>query len=185
MSQAIDDREISCDLPRIPPLGLRSDLKTSTALVQAARLFSKVSRELSISRIVQDLPEVTIKLVSELHEAVQNIHTLASSDRDRPRPLSFNQSVQQEYLPLQFSYWGLLCQLHGTFLYPWVTDALQRAIEGKMKNNQDPNDKRRWSSRHVALGDQIETSSSILAEACRSLVLTTKSIILDATSSKT
>lgn len=169
------------------PLGTRQDRRFTTALVHYTRLFSAVSKELSISRVLRTSPEVLIATVNNLHQAAVSLHE--SQPPEYRLDMKWDPASRVgglSYLPLQFNFWGLLCHIHSIFLYPWANDLIERTYAGHIKtsdaNTAGTHQQQAWQTK---LREQMKVSSEILAAASRKIILTTRAIPVMAGSPKT
>lgn len=162
---AIEDDDITCQLPTIVVLESAMDLDVLTAYVQHAQISSMISRRLFSAKSFQQSPSALIQTAQELSQRLQHW-------RDSlPAMLQTNKIIKSAELPrnvqvlhvvkVRFLYCGSLMAIHTIFAYPWIS-----AMFGNSQNQ--------------ALGNQILISSNSIAEAARSLILAVRYINIDA-----
>ncbi|MCJ1299227.1 hypothetical protein MMC08_002019 [Hypocenomyce scalaris] len=164
---AIDDDDISCQVPNTVVPGSAMDLDVLTAYVQHAQLSSMISRRLLSVKSFQQSPSVLIQTVQELGQRLQHW-------RDSlPPVLQMNRIIKSAELPrniqvlhvvkIRFLYCGSLMAIHTVFAYPWIS-----ALFGNAQTQ--------------AVRNQIAISSNAVAEGARSLILAVRSISVDVAS---
>lgn len=162
---AIDDDDITCQIPNTVTPGGAMDLDVLTAYVQHAQISSMISRRLLSAKSFQQSPSVLVQTAQELSQRLQHW-------RDSlPPMLQTDKIIKSAELPrnvqvlhvirVRFLYCGSLMAIHTVFAYPWIS-----AMFG---NNQSQ-----------ALRNQIVVSSNSVAEAARSLILAVKYVSIDA-----
>ncbi|KAJ9608967.1 hypothetical protein H2200_006738 [Cladophialophora chaetospira] len=154
---AIDDRNVSTLIPTSIPTGSSIQLHLHTIGVRHARIQSRVSRELlsfkalslpagELIRLVTDFSAELKQLVAEMPHEFE-ISTLATSSHSKRRVT--------QILYVHFSIWGTLMAVHAHFFYPWMASRFTKGT-----NTASPE-----------IENQIVSSSAIVAEAARQILL--------------
>ena len=165
--KAIDDDDISCQVPTSVVPGSAMDLDVLTAYVQHAQISSTISRKLASARAFQQSPSVLVQTVQDLSQQLQHW-------RDSlPLFLQTERAIRSAELPrnvqvlhvvkIRFLYYGSLMAIHPIFAYPWIC-----AMFGNVQTQ--------------ALRNQIPISSNAVAQAARNLILAVRYISIDAAS---
>ena len=163
--QAIDDNDISCQIPtRIAP-GSTIDIDVFTSLIQHAQISSQISTRLMSVKAFQQTPTALIETVSDLSNQLQSWRDslspiLDSGMQNKPPDLSpTTRSLQ--IVHLNYAYYGSLMAIHTIFSYPWISDIF--GID------QSP-----------AFRNQVSVSSSIVADAARNIILKARYVEINA-----
>ena len=164
---AIDDDDISCQVPTSVVTGSAMDLDVLTAYVQHAQISSMISRKLLSAKSFQQSSSVFIRTVQELSQRLQHWR------ESLPPVLQMNKPIKSAELPrnvqvlhvvkIRFLYCGSLMAIHTVFAYPWISAMFGNAQTQAVRN-------------------QIAASSNAVAEGARSLILAVRYISIDAAS---
>lgn len=158
--KAIDDDDISCQIPtRVPP-NSRDSLEFCTLSTKHAKISSQIAKRCSTVAAYRQTPEQIIRTVCELDQQLREwCGTIPLSMRPGavfdPSTLPTNfQLVHVIYL--HYSYFGSLISIHSIFTYPWSV---------MLDRDKSPQ-----------LREQLNLSTEIVADASRSIILMTKYI---------
>lgn len=153
---AIDDDNVSAQIPWIVPSGSNIDLQSLSIAAKHAKLHSQMSRQLLSFKALSMSTTDLIKSVNQYHDQLNHlledmpaafrIGTLA-----RP-PCSNRQLIQLLYL--HFSIYGSLMAVHAHFFYPWMISRLTTDVQDD------------------ALVAQVASSAATVADAARKIILT-------------
>jgi hypothetical protein len=165
--KAIDDDDISCQIPISVVPGSAMDLDVLTAYTQHAQISSLISRKLASAKAFQQSPSVLVQTVQELSQQLQHwrdtLPLFLQTDRaikgaELPRNIQVLHVVK-----IRFLYYGSLMAIHTIFAYPWIS-----AMFGNVQTQ--------------VLRNQISMSSNTVAEAARNLILAVRYTSIDAAS---
>jgi hypothetical protein len=165
--KAIDDDEISCQIPTTNARGCSVDVALFTSIIKHAQISSQISRRLGSVRALQGISSQLIETIDDLSKQLQRWYDdlpayqkLKVGRNTAPTP----STTRFDYLMyLHTAYHGSLMSIHTIFSYPWVG-----AIFG---NEKSP-----------AFRAQTLSSTRELAEAARNIILTTKYLGIDGAS---
>ena len=164
---AIDDDDITCQVPSSVVAGSAMNLEVLTAYVHHAQISSMISRKLASAKAFQNSPSVLIQTVQELSQQLQHWRDSLPLFLQMERPIRSAElppNVQVLHVvKIRFLYNGSLMAIHPTFAYPWIS-----AMFGSGQNQ--------------ALRNQISISSNAVASAARSLILAVRYINIDVAS---
>jgi len=152
---SIDDENMSAQIPTVVPLNSTIQLESLSISHRHAKLHSQISRQLlsfkslsmSTAELITAITHYHTQLKGLLEEipAEFKIGTLA-------RPLHSTRRLIQ-ILYLHFAIYGSLMAVHAHFFYPWMTSRLANG------------------GHNATLEAQIFSSSSIVADAARKIIL--------------
>ena len=164
---AIDDDDITCQVPNSVVAGSAMNLEVLTAYVHHAQISSMISRKLASAKAFQKSPSVLIQTVQDLSQQLQHWRDSLPLFLQMERPIRSTElppNVQVLHVvKIRFLYNGSLMAIHPTFAYPWIS-----AMFG--------------SGQSQALRNQISISSNAVASAARSLILAVRYINIDVAS---
>ena len=152
----MDDEVMNCDIPTSAPLNFSMHFSGYTILIKLHRLCSLVWNSLSSAKAFRKKPEELIQTVDDLDhrirllaEEIEKLVPLKSAlDPSRlPENLSLTMA-----LAIQFTYFGLLFDIHTTLTYPWSRGIISLR-------------------QHPSFRLQVERSYSVVAKASRDIIL--------------
>ncbi|KAF2491273.1 hypothetical protein BU16DRAFT_564980 [Lophium mytilinum] len=162
---AIDDDEITCEFPTIAPNGKEIHVKLFTSLIEHAQISSSTMRSLSRTKAAQRSPAELISTVEKLDRRLYSWY------QSIPESLRLDLTVKKSNLPegiqlehllyIHLAYHGSLISIHSFLGYPW------NLIGFASDSSRD-------------LTERMESSTRIVAEASRNLILATRDISIDA-----
>lgn len=165
--QAIDDDDISCQIPSTIVPGSTIDIEMFTQAVKHAQIASQISKKLGSVSAFRRSTEEVIETVKVLDQQLQQWREdLPPSLRigNSKAPLILSGSRNREcILYLHFAYYGSLMAIHTIFTYPWIA-----VIFGTDSTK--------------AFRDQVSISTETVAEAARNIILTTRHIEINVAS---
>lgn len=165
--QAIDDDDISCQIPTKTPPNSSIDIDIFTCAIKHAQIASLISKKLAS---VSAFRSTTAEMLEAIHSLDQKLQEW----RDQlPQGLQINNPTKAldtcgsrnivNIYHLHFAYYGSLMAIHMVLVYPWIA-----AI---FSNDQVQ-----------AFRDQVSVSSETVAQAARSIILLTRHLHVDAAS---
>jgi Fungal specific transcription factor domain len=165
LSQIIDDDEISSQLPTITLPGSSLNLKYCNTLISLAQLSSLAAKRLSSVQAFRTGAELLVKSVADLGEQLtalkRSIEPILSFDfSSNFGRATFGMSPKQ-IIYLQYSYFNTALNIHTFLTCPWIWGLL-------------------GSTPHLSLRSQLEKSTQIVAEICRTAIVATEHIHFDA-----
>ncbi|KAF2812009.1 uncharacterized protein BDZ99DRAFT_560742 [Mytilinidion resinicola] len=162
---AIDDDEITCVLPTLAPNGREIHVQLFTSFIEHAQISSSTMRHLSRAKSGQRSPAELVstveKLDRRLHSWYQSIPAALRLDLPFKKSNLPDGAQLEHLLYLHFAYHGSLISIHSFFGYPWNLIGFA-------------------SDSSTDLRERMESSTRIVAEASRNLVLATRDISIDA-----
>jgi hypothetical protein len=166
-TQAIDDDDISCQIPTRIVHGSTIDIEIFTHAIKHAQIASLISKKLgSVSafrRNTEDLFEAVRILDQQLQQWRHELPASLQIGNSRT-PLNLSGSRNRDcVLYLHFAYYGSLMAIHTIFTYPWIA-----VIFGT-------------DSTH-AFREQVSVSTETVAQAARNIILTTRHIEINVAS---
>ena len=164
----IDSDHTTCEIPTTVHPGSTIDLEMLTYIIQTCQFYARVSKQLLTTRALHEPPEKMLSLVRQFDVQLQ------SWKESMPSQLQPTDFLKQFKMPRTMrllglmtahcSFYDLLMVVHSIFMYPWVIDSFS--------GNADPKVARRIKA-------QIITSSHLVANAARSLIVITRSLDMD------
>ncbi|KIW31163.1 uncharacterized protein PV07_02832 [Cladophialophora immunda] len=158
---AINDDEISCQIPTVAPAGAPASIQYPTSLVKLAQMTSRVARVFSNVQNWNKSPDVLADTVEKLH--AQHVET-EKSLQDLVNPeiplenanLPLHMSLQQACF-VRLTYFNTTLDIHTALTNPWS-----------------------HLRQHPTIHAQVQKSTEIVARTVRATMLTTQSIRIDA-----
>ncbi|KAJ5772296.1 fungal-specific transcription factor domain-containing protein [Penicillium odoratum] len=162
---ALDDDEISCEMPKEIPDGSTLDIAVMTAAIEHARICAKISKRLLSVQAFNESPTSLSETIDQLEEELRLWRNSLPNNLTFPKQndhrLSNNSyQLKANILRLHCSYWSSIITLHAIFHYPWICSAV---------THQKP-----------FFEDRIFKSSARSAEASRQILSTLRDFWLDA-----
>lgn len=153
---AIDDELVSTHLPAAVSTGSHIDIQTLNIAHRHAQIQSQITRQLLSFKALSMSAKDRIDSIAYFQDQLQQLL------RDMPPELKIGTLARPNYstcrlvntLYIHFSVYGSLMAINTHFFYPWMTSNM---------HGDDYND---------MIERQIASSSSIVAEAARKLILT-------------
>lgn len=160
----INDDDIDCSLPE--PVTGQPSIRTDFFhhVIRHAQISSSIIGQLTTAKARRRKPNQTIETVNEIHRRLKAWYeTVPEALRFRgSQPVLASSGIHTSHLTyLHLSYHGSLAAIHSVLAYPWDVAGLE-------------------SGSDLDLQPQIETSAQVLAEAARSIILTTKYLHISA-----
>ncbi|KAJ5746512.1 hypothetical protein N7520_011694 [Penicillium odoratum] len=156
---AIDDEEISCEIPSKKVDGSTMDLDFFTYAIRHAQLSSQISHQLLSAKALRFGPTSLIDRVKNMLQRLEMLQrTLPAHlkiDSAKGNALSPSAIRYDHIMYLHDAYYGSLMAIHSLFSYPWIW------LLDNMENN-------------VAVQSQMAASSVALAEAARNIILASR-----------
>ncbi|KEF62709.1 uncharacterized protein A1O9_00682 [Exophiala aquamarina CBS 119918] len=160
---AIDDSNISCEIPKVAPPGSTINVQQLTHMIKAALLSQRISHQLCSVVAFRRNPSDLMKLADELYGEVE---AWKENVKDFPPPGKAPQAGVEHpnrsplhMLNLQYMYYAAIQSVYAIFGSPWISSIL-----GMDKNP---------FYREVA-----STKASKVVDAARSLIMATRSLRL-------
>jgi hypothetical protein len=169
--QAIDDDNISCQVPTAIAPGSTINIEIFTHIIKHAQISSLISKNLMSVRAMRSFQQDPTQLLSTVNEMNRQLENFRDSLPAYLRPgAPIKQSSEGLSLPrfihiiyLHFAYYGSLMATHILLFYPWISARF-------ITENSD------------AFRSQIAISSNTVAEAARNIILTARYIDVDVAS---
>ena len=167
--QAIDDDDISCQIPVSICPGSTIDIQAFTAVIRHARISSRISKTLLSVKAFQQPPNTLLETALELHQHLQHWRSslpAAMQPGDHVRTLQV--SPYTKLLPsilIHYSYYGSLMAIHTIFAYPCISATLFGHDCGGSK-----------------IQNQIKSSSKTIAGAAANIILIARSLEINSAS---
>ncbi|KAL5314332.1 hypothetical protein ACEPPN_018758 [Leptodophora sp. 'Broadleaf-Isolate-01'] len=157
-ASAIDDDDISCHLPTTVQMGSYSHLDFGIYIIKHAQISSRIAKGFSTVQAYRQSPKDIVKTACDLDKQLRDWRDtlppfMQPGNAIKCSDLPANLTVVH-VLYLHYAYFGSLIAIHSTFTYPW---------SGMFGND-----------RSALLRNQINTSTTITAEASRNIILATK-----------
>ncbi|EXJ53348.1 uncharacterized protein A1O5_13419 [Cladophialophora psammophila CBS 110553] len=141
------------------------NLQYFSILIRLARLSSLVSKRLSTIRAYQQGAELLVRSVAELDEQLNVLKRSVDPILVLDSPIKLNRPpagmTLQQLMYLRYGFFNVTLDIHTALTYPW-----SRGMLGLTP--------------HVALRNQVEKSTQMVAETCRNAILATEHIHFDA-----
>ncbi|OCL02150.1 hypothetical protein AOQ84DRAFT_349537 [Glonium stellatum] len=158
---AIDDDDISCQIPTTTPEGSAINFDFFIQIIKHAQITSAIAKELSSVKASKQPPEVIIEKAHELDQRLRDWKDNIPPHLKPELPFRFAYLLPGTHLYhivyLHFAYYGSLIAIHSVFTYPWNSSGFTR----------NPTS---------AIRDQISASTQIVVDASRKIILATKFI---------
>jgi Fungal specific transcription factor domain len=163
--QAIEDDDITCELPTTARTGSAMNVRYARALIMLSQLMSTATRTLANIQTARPGDQIVLETVFDLNERADRLRqslepVIRLNDPIDPGELPFDLTLQQ-IVYLHYTFYNTLIYIHATLGCPWG-QALLRPVP------------------HSLLHQQIQESSQILAGVCRKAILTTEHIHFNA-----
>ncbi|KAJ5585689.1 fungal-specific transcription factor domain-containing protein [Penicillium hetheringtonii] len=129
---AVDDDEISCEIPNELPGGDRSDVDMAIAAIEHARICAKISKQLVSTRAFSQSPESLFNIMETLENKLQMWRNSLPDHLSLPKqneslPVRNSRQCRPDILRLHYTYWGSVITLNANFYYPWISSLLVRS----------------------------------------------------------
>lgn len=161
--QALDDDEISCEIPSAVPEGSTIEIDVFTAAIKHARICADMIKQLLSVKAFKQQPEVLFenmdKLENRLEEWRMSLPNYLTFPVNSNAP-GILYRTRANALRLHFIYQGSIIALHANFHYPWICSVLLMRKE-------------------VHFRDRISQSSARAAEASRQILSVLRSSTFD------
>ncbi|OQV03055.1 Fungal specific transcription factor domain-containing protein [Cladophialophora immunda] len=164
---AIDDDNISCEIPRQAPPGSTIDVKFFTDAVKAARLASDMGSRLCSVQALRQNPAEIIEAANDIRRKAEEWREGVGADFQTPgKPIQLA-LLRPNMRPLHIIYLQVMYYLgiqsnYAIFAFPWVGSIL-------------------GLDKHPHFQEQAAIRATQVAEAARMLILIAKSMHIDAT----
>jgi hypothetical protein len=163
-AQAVDDDEISSEIPNEFPDGSRSGIGMAVAAIEHARICAKISKQILSARAFNQSPEALFNVMETLEKKLQMWRKTLPDHLTLPKQkhsllLRKYDQRRTEILRLHYLYWGSVIALNANFHYPWISSLLARS--------------------ESFFEDRLVKSSTRAAEASREILSTLKDTELD------
>jgi hypothetical protein len=165
--QALDDDDISCQIPTKAPPNSPIDIDIFTCAIKHAQIASLISKKLSSVSAFRRTTAEMLETVRSLDQKLQDWrdqlpHGLQIKSPTKALEACGSRNIVSIY-HLHFAYYGSLMAIHMVLVYPWIT-----AI---------------FSIDQVqAFRDQVSVSTEAVAQAARSIILLTRHLHVDVAS---
>ncbi|OAL46312.1 hypothetical protein IQ07DRAFT_546322 [Pyrenochaeta sp. DS3sAY3a] len=164
---AIDDDDIDCDLPTLAPGGNQNILAFMRCAIQHAQISSAILKGLMTTKARRQPLQQIAKMVHQYDQQLRMWYanvpfafkTRTGGDLRAQTPLGLHVN---HLMYVELAYHGVLAIVHCIIGHPW--------------NINSPSDQT-----DTVLQDQISLSNNRMAEASRSIILLTRSIVIDST----
>ncbi|KAJ5756857.1 fungal-specific transcription factor domain-containing protein [Penicillium manginii] len=161
---AVDDDEISSEIPNEFPDGSRSGIGMAVAAIEHARICAKISKQILSARAFNQSPEALFNVMETLEKKLQMWRKTLPDHLTLPKQkhsllLRKYDQRRTEILRLHYLYWGSVIALNANFHYPWISSLLARS--------------------ESFFEDRLVKSSTRAAEASREILSTLKDTELD------
>lgn len=168
MQQAMDDDEISCQVPQNALDGFSGNIVYCHTLIELMRLSSTAKKRLSSAHALRQAPRQLIETVCDLNKRLQELK-LSTQHRFRlDSPLEVSQLpigiTLRQAQSLQYHYFCLVLDINTPLAYPWS------GIYAYAKQD-------------TAASALFDASWDAVAQVSRSAILATRQIRVDASCS--
>jgi hypothetical protein len=164
-AQAVDDDDISCQIPVEAPPGSTINVEVFTHIIKHAQVSSQISKRLMSVKAFQQTPTALMETVNLLDaqlkqwkESLPPFLEPSSSFKSTSLPPNVR---QLHVILIHYAYYGSLMAIHTIFAYPWIL-----AIIG--------------SDQSQMIREQEILSSNTIADAARNIIRTTRYCEIDA-----
>ncbi|KIW98761.1 uncharacterized protein Z519_00424 [Cladophialophora bantiana CBS 173.52] len=165
---AIDDDEISCQIPSESCPGSTLDVEAFMYLIQHSQISSQVSKRLMSVKAFQQPPNTLLETVAQLdHQLREWRDSLPAKLRPDDRLRSLQVPGDARYFPtilMHYAYYGSLMAIHTIFAYPWVYSTIF------------------GNDRGIVTQDQVIFSSNTVAEAARNIIIIARGLEINGAS---
>ncbi|KAJ9614387.1 hypothetical protein H2200_002523 [Cladophialophora chaetospira] len=165
---AIDEDNISCQIPTSIAPGSTIDIQFLTLMVQHSQISARICRQLLSVSAFQESPAVMMERMVELSRQLEDWKSSIPPPLQpgvAPDASGFRSTRDVNCaLSIHFAYYGSMTAIHTIFFFPWIS----------VTCGIDPRD-----ARH---GSQIVESTKVVADAARQIIRATRAIDIDATS---
>lgn len=163
---AIDDDNISCQVPSKLPPGSLANLEILAAMVRHAQISSRISKRLMSVKAFQQSPTELLATILELQiELEQFRESLPLEWRPgipiRPSEGYASSPRLTQILYLHFAYYGSIIATNVLLTYPWIS--------GRFGSELD-----------LSVHGQDHLSSSTVADAARNIIMSTRALDINA-----
>ena len=167
VNQTIDDDEISCRVPHLAPSGEFVNVTFCTIYIKLCQILSRASKRLSSARALRQSKEELVKAITELDQEIASFKLSIKDITTLDEPLDLAKLPAGftigQITWIHFLYYSLMLDIHVPLTCPWFHDPT---------NNQEV----------MPFLDQVERSSSIVANSARAAILATRFVELDVNS---
>ncbi|CZR52471.1 uncharacterized protein PAC_02348 [Phialocephala subalpina] len=157
-ASAIDDDDISCHLPTTIPMGSGNNLEYSTYIIKHAQISSQIGKGFGTVQAYRQSPKDIVKTACDLDQQLRDWRDTLPPAVQPGNVINCSELpanlTMMHVLYLHYAYFGSLIAVHSTFTYPW---------SGMFGRDQS-----------ASLRNQINISTTIIAEASRNIILATK-----------
>lgn len=161
----INNQDITCEIPKTVHTGSTIDLEMFTYIIQTVQFYDQISTELLSTRALHETPEKMLSLVTQFDLRLQMWKESLPSQLQPPDFLKqFRMPNDMRALGLMMthcSFYDLIIGIHSTFLYPWVIDSFCGHLTAELA---------------LKIKEQVDTSSHLVANAARSLIVIARSL---------
>lgn len=164
----INDDDITCKIPTTVYPGSKIDIEMFTYTIETCRLYDQVNKQLIAIRALHEPPA---KMLSFVGRFDKQLRTWKESMPSQLRPSEFLRQFTMAgtmrllgLMSVHSSFYDLVMVTHSIFMYPWVVSSFS--------SDGDPNFARKLKA-------QTMTSSHLVANAARSLIVMTRSLDMD------
>lgn len=168
LCQAIDDDDISCEIPTEICPGSTIDVEACTGLIRHAKISSQVSKNLTSVKAFQQSPSdflgAAMTLDAQLREWRESLPG-ALRPADKLRAFQMPSSARSfSIIHAHYAYYGTLIAIHTMIAYPWIRSTVFD------------------QERNAVAHDQIVSSSNTVADAARNIIVIARSLGIDGAS---
>ncbi|KIW06082.1 uncharacterized protein PV09_03253 [Verruconis gallopava] len=155
---AIDDDDISCDMPKLNVENGIPDKEFVVEVIKHAKIASRIAKDLTSAKSSKQSPDLLAQRAQELEKQLKEWRE--SIPASIPSLKSANSTMipggnSYHAIYLHFAYFGSLVAIHSIFAYPWYYFAYSDRQSSSLK-------------------DQVSTSAKAVMEASREIVLATR-----------
>ncbi|KAJ5096637.1 fungal-specific transcription factor domain-containing protein [Penicillium angulare] len=129
---AVDDDEISCEIPHELPAGDESGIEMAVAAIEHARICAKIGKQLLSTRAFNQPPETLFEVMETMENELQMWRdslpdNLTLRKQNGSLPLRNSYQYKPDILRLHYLHWGSIIALNANFHYPWISSLLARS----------------------------------------------------------
>ncbi|KEF53431.1 uncharacterized protein A1O9_10406 [Exophiala aquamarina CBS 119918] len=163
---AIDDENISAEIPRAAPPGSPIDVNILTYIIRHAQISTQISRRIMSVKASQQSLTNLINTVRDIHRQLEEFKQSLPPDlqiEEDVLPLQDRQSISRliHLVYIRFALYGSIMAVHIPFFYPWIAARL------------------RSTETNAALDEQIALSSAAVAAAAPKIILALRSLTIN------
>lgn len=163
---AIDDENISAEIPKAAPPGSTIDVNILTYIIRHAQISTQISRRIMSVRASQQSLTNLINTVRDIHRQLEEFKQSLPPDlqiEEDVLPPQDRQSTSRliHLVYIRFALYGSIMAVHIPFFYPWIAAKL------------------RTTETNAALDKQIALSSAAVVAAAPKIILTLRSLTID------